>query len=131
MDSGSAKDILAVCPLVGVVPFRIESTFGFAFGFPFTLEGILRFAPHDSGVYVINNATGCLYVGESAAIDAALLEHLQSDSEASACIRQGNPTEFSFERCARGLCLDRQKQLLSVLKPFCQLPNRPSAIGPG
>ena len=116
--------------MVGVVPFRIDSTFSFPFNFPFTEEGILRFAPNDSGIYVIKNATACLYVGESAAIDAALLEHLRSKSDVSACIRRGNPTEYSFERCARDVSLVRHKQLLAVLKPFCQLPDRSGATGP-
>jgi excinuclease UvrABC nuclease subunit len=86
--------------------------------FTFTENGIATYAPRESGVYGIYNATHWIYVGESKDMEGRLYEHLRAESDQSARILKHNPTGYAFERCAAATRLGRETALIVELNPL-------------
>jgi hypothetical protein len=81
----------------------------------FTMPSIGKNAPAASGVYGLSNARQWIYVGETANIQADLLQHLQHPS---AYLREHAPSGFTFELSPAEYRTDRQNQLIFELEPI-------------
>lgn len=82
---------------------------------PFTLHSVRTFAPSTSGVYGISNAREWLYVGETANIQAALINHLQ---DLNTSLKKRQPTGFVFEVCDGASRSGRQDRLIHEYAPL-------------
>ena len=87
--------------------------------FPFTQAGITNGAPRASGVYGIFNSNEWIYVGESTDIETRLFEHLNGNSDQSACILGRRPTGFTYETCPAQNRTTRESALIRELGPSC------------
>jgi hypothetical protein len=76
--------------------------------------GVRSYAPVESGVYGISNASEWIYIGESDNIQIALQHYLQ-DAETSTIEPQ--PNGFVFEVCDRAHRVARQNRLVSEYQP--------------
>lgn len=85
-------------------------------GYAYNRDNIARTAPERSGVYLIWNQAGWIYVGESNNIQRRLLEHFNGDN---ACITRHAPTGFGFELVDALLRVQRQNELILALSPPC------------
>ena len=83
----------------------------------FTRESILACAPPTSGVYGLFNFDCQVFIGESANIQEALLHH---ESETDFQSRHLQPTGFTFEPCAVGLCTPKADELIARFHPVLQ-----------
>jgi hypothetical protein len=83
---------------------------------PFTISSIRDFAPTQSGVYGISNATEWIYIGESNDIQKALLWHLQN---LNTRLLKKQPTGFVFETWECTGRLARQDRLVLEYEPIC------------
>lgn len=95
--------------------------FASAANFPFTENGIAKYAPRGSGVYGIFNSTEWIYVGESKDMEARLFAHLRGESEQSPCILRQKPTGYVFETCDAAARTDRESGLIRELRPSNRL----------
>ena len=82
--------------------------------YAFNRLSIFLHAPASSGIYLLHNATRCLFVGESRNIRSQLLGHLRGDHP---LITVWDPSGFCFESCAEALRLDRKRQLALQFQP--------------
>jgi hypothetical protein len=73
-------------------------------------------APEVSGIYGISNAREWIYIGETANIRAALLNHLQ---ELDTALINKHPTGFVYEVCDAGGRPARQDRLVLEYEPSC------------
>ncbi len=83
---------------------------------PFTAGGVQTYAPAVSGVYGVSNAREWIYIGETANIRGALLEHLQ---DTGTSLMRREPTGFVFEICDEVRRPDRQDRLVFEYEPTC------------
>jgi hypothetical protein len=81
----------------------------------FTSNGILRFAPSNSGVYGISNGREWIYIGETENIQSALLRHLEQPATPLMLRR---PTGFVYETCAAEVRPSRQDILVREYEPI-------------
>jgi hypothetical protein len=81
----------------------------------FTSISIDKNAPPASGVYGLSNARQWIYVGETANIQAMLLDHLQFPD---AVLREHAPSGFTFELSPAENRVARQSQLVFELEPI-------------
>lgn len=92
--------------------------------FHFHLLSILANAPHAACVYAIFNKNIWIYVGESADLQARLIELLNGNDALSQRIKSYSPTGFLFElNPLPNSRVTRQSQLISELRPVCNLPR--------
>jgi hypothetical protein len=78
---------------------------------------ILMNAPNFSGVYVVWNGEGCIYVGETHDLQRRLLDHFDNPPR---CMIEGTPpTAFGFEICSVDLRTRRSSFLSLALRPRC------------
>ncbi|SRR5579871_2244027 len=82
---------------------------------PFSIEGVRTFAPLAPGVYGLSNAREWVYIGVSANIRGALLEHLE---RAGSRQTKPHPTGFVYEVCRDNECA-RQDRLIQEYEPSC------------
>ncbi|MEP7362061.1 MAG: hypothetical protein ABI972_02315 [Acidobacteriota bacterium] len=81
------------------------------------LAGAVReFAPQQSGVYGISNASEWIFIGETDDIQATLFGHLQ---ETGTNLERRHPTGFVFELCGRAGRTNRQDRLIREYEPTC------------
>jgi hypothetical protein len=80
----------------------------------FTWSSIGKNAPMGSGVYGLSNASQWIYIGETANIQAMLLQHLQTPQ---ALLREHIPSGFTFELSPAEHRVERQHQLVTELEP--------------
>jgi hypothetical protein len=80
---------------------------------------ILINAPKASGVYVVWNTNGCIYVGETHDLLSRLLEH--HDNPSACMLQHGPPTAFGFELCSVGIRDKKQSTLTQALRPRCSI----------
>jgi hypothetical protein len=92
--------------------------------YPLTPKGIRIYAPPQSGVYGIADATGWIYVGEAENVARRLLEHLNSGLPGLA----PHAVSFTFELCPGFARAARRDELADELRPAHQV--RWSATGP-
>jgi hypothetical protein len=67
-----------------------------------------------SGVYGLSDASHWIYIGETANIQAMLLQHLQSPQ---GLLREHTPSGFTFELSPAEHRVERQQQLVTELGP--------------
>lgn len=93
-------------------------------GIPYTTLYVKRNAPSQSGVYVLYGpAAPVVFVGESADIQARLLEHLDRDDDG---IAQHAPSLFAYELVPlQSERLARVRALTLELHPLCRGPRSP------
>jgi excinuclease UvrABC nuclease subunit len=94
------------------MPFENTNT-----AFTFSESGIAGYAPRESGVYGIYNASKWIYVGESKDMEERLFDHLRGVSEQSARILLHKPTGYAYERCDAKTRMTRETQLMAELRP--------------
>ena len=82
----------------------------------FTTPSVREYAPAQSGVYGISNASEWIYIGETDDIRDALLGHLR---EMKTALLNREPTGFVFEVCDRARRLGRQRRLVFEYAPTC------------
>lgn len=87
--------------------------------FPFSEQGIAKYAPRDSGVYGIFNDREWIYIGEAKDMETRLYEHVRGQSEQSTRISRRNPTSYVFERCDAATRVKREVALIRELDPVC------------
>jgi hypothetical protein len=80
----------------------------------FTASSIQKNAPETSGVYGISNSREWLFIGESANIQAALMEHLR---ERGTPLSEKRPTGFQFEVASPSDRMRRQNTLVREFHP--------------
>jgi hypothetical protein len=68
-----------------------------------------------SGVYGLSDASQWIYIGETANIQAMLLQHLQSPQGP---LREHVPSGFTFELSPAEHRVERQHQLVTELGPI-------------
>jgi len=88
-------------------------------GFPFNRLSILANAPEASGVYVLFNRDGNVYVGETSNIRERLLQHLVN--ETNACVARSKPQFFAFELVVSHQRVQRQNVLIVELRATCNM----------
>ena len=81
----------------------------------FTKISIDKNAPAASGVYGLSNPRQWIYVGESADIQAELLNHLQNPDR---FLKEHAPSGFTFELSSADQRIERQNQLVFELEPI-------------
>ncbi|MGD0571115.1 MAG: GIY-YIG nuclease family protein [Candidatus Sulfotelmatobacter sp.] len=86
--------------------------------FTFTEQGIAKYAPRNSGVYGIYNASRWIYIGESKDMEGRLYEHLRGQSDQSKRILKHNPTSYAFESCDANTRTAREVALIAELNPL-------------
>jgi hypothetical protein len=79
---------------------------------PFKLGFVQREAPAASGVYGLSNAAAWIFVGETANIQASLLDRLR---ETGPTAPEHLPTGFTYELCPPEARVSRQRQLMAEL----------------
>ena len=79
-------------------------------------DSILQKTPKVSGVYGLFRPNVWIYVGESADIQARLVEHLKAPAP---CIARQKPTGFTYESCSADQRVARQNGLILELNPVC------------
>ena len=82
----------------------------------FTRQSIPQNALKQSGVYGLYRPSAWIYVGESADMQARLLEHLNTPTP---CLAREKPTGFTYELWQADKRVARQNQLILELKPVC------------
>lgn len=75
---------------------------------------VFMHAPGKSGVYMLHNASRCLYIGDSDNIRQTLLQHMRDDHSA---INLFDPDGFSFELHPASSRARRRDQLNSEFDP--------------
>lgn len=84
--------------------------------YQFNEAAIKVYAPPRSGVYALYTGQQWVYVGESADIQARLLQHLGCHSP---CISRMSPTTFSSELVPAHQRVARRHRLILELRPLC------------
>lgn len=82
----------------------------------FLATDVRRHAPAGSGVYGISNAGEWVYIGSTANIQDALMQHL---GEAGTQLAKRLPTGFVFEVCDQAQRSRRQDELVREYEPVC------------
>jgi hypothetical protein len=88
---------------------------------PFTTAGIEIYAPVQSGIYGISNASEWIYIGETDDIRDALTQHLRAKDTA---LMMHRPAGFVFEVCVPAQRTRRQHSLIVEYSPACNQRNR-------
>jgi hypothetical protein len=78
---------------------------------------ILMNVPNASGVYLIWNTNGCIYVGETHDLQRRLLDH--HDHPTPCMLKQGPPTAFGFEVCSIETRTRKHSSLSETFHPRC------------
>jgi len=78
-------------------------------------------APTESGVYYVGGAEGYLFIGESADVRAALLEHVAGHNSSILIFK---PLWFGFELCSAESRIKRRDEMVVEYAPLCNL-DRP------
>ncbi|HUF41551.1 MAG TPA: SPOR domain-containing protein [Verrucomicrobiae bacterium] len=93
--------------------------------YAFCESSILAHAPQTSGVFGLYNSEYQLYIGESANVRAALLQHL---SEIERQPSRFQPTDFAFEACAPERRVDAARRLVEEYQPLRQAEWPPTDL---
>jgi hypothetical protein len=80
----------------------------------FTMTSIGKNAPAASGVYGLANASRWIYIGETANIQAELLQHLRHPD---AFLTEHTPSGFTYELSPAEHRVARQNRLVFELEP--------------
>lgn len=94
----------------------------FVHWYPFTEDGILKYAPRDAGVYGIRSVgvSRMVYVGESTNMEERLLEHVRGQSDQSGCISRNGADQYSWVRESdREARLRLEQALIRRYQPTC------------
>jgi len=89
-------------------------------------ESINSNAPVESGVYGLYNIMNWVYIGESANIREALIDHSRGRDS---CLRNAVPTGFTFELCPADLRARRAEALVAELAPVCNRTKLRKVLG--
>ncbi len=87
--------------------------------YPFTAQGIAAYAPARSGVYGIFKQGDWIYIGEAGNIQTRLYDHLNGNSDQSACILCNGASHFTYELVEASIRVVRETALRNELGGLC------------